>query len=136
MLLKMPNLQCNICNCVDYHRVTVTLTFLWSLLNIYQAYHTSLTYTTAKLSCQSRLGWLRISPSKSRLYVRPGCGDTKYHHDLDGHKDEIFKEKYGTVQVHFGEIVLLYTYTHTHTYTHNYISHNINYDVHTYLSHI
>ena len=31
-----------------------------------------------------------------------------YHHNLDGpdsHKDEVFTEKYGAVQVHFGKIV-------------------------------
>ena len=30
-----------------------------------------------------------------------------YHHNLDRHKDGIFKEKYGAVQVCFGEVVLL-----------------------------
>ena len=42
------------------------------------------------------------------VWVHPGCGDTKwYHHDLDRHKDGIFTEKYGAVQVNFGEVVLL-----------------------------
>ena len=42
------------------------------------------------------------------VWVHPGCGDIKwYHHDPDRHKDGIFTEKYGAVQVYFGEIVLL-----------------------------
>ena len=33
-------------------------------------------------------------------------GNTKwYHHGLDEHKDRIFIEKYGAVQVCFGEVV-------------------------------
>ena len=33
-----------------------------------------------------------------------------YHNDLDRHNDRIFMEKYGAVQVCFGEIVLLCLY--------------------------
>ena len=33
-----------------------------------------------------------------------------HHHNRDGHKDGIFTEKYGAVQVRFGEAVLLCTY--------------------------
>ena len=36
-------------------------------------------------------------------------GDTKwYHNEPDGHKDRIFMEKYGAVQVCFGEVVMLW----------------------------
>ena len=66
---------------------------------------------------------------KSRLYVRLGCGDTKwYHHDLDGHhhnpdghKDGIFTEKYGAVQVRFGEVVLLCLANINYNYVHNWL---------------
>ena len=45
------------------------------------------------------------------IWVHPGCDDTKwYHHDLDRHKEGIFTEKYGAVQVCFGEVVLLCLY--------------------------
>ena len=37
-----------------------------------------------------------------------GCGDTTWHHhNPDEHKEGIFMEKYGVVQVCFGEVVLL-----------------------------
>ena len=40
------------------------------------------------------------------ILVHPGCGGTKwYHHDVARHKNGIFKEKYGDVQVRFDVIV-------------------------------
>ena len=40
------------------------------------------------------------------ILVHPGCGGTKwYHHDVDSHKNGIFKEKYGAVQVYFDVVV-------------------------------
>ena len=57
----------------------------------------------AKLSHQNGLGRLHIlheNPIFMSIWVK------WYHHNLDRHKDEIFTEKYGAVQVHFGEVVL------------------------------
>ena len=62
---------------------------------------------TAKLPHQNGPGQLYF-PLKSHFYVHPGHDDTKwYHHDPDGHKDGIFTEKYGGVQICFHEVVLL-----------------------------
>ena len=66
--------------------------------------HICIVTTIAKLPHQNGVRQLYI-PLKSCIYVRPGCGDTAwYHHDLDRHIYEIFMEKYGAVQVCFGEV--------------------------------
>ena len=44
------------------------------------------------------------NPVFKSVRIRMGCDD---HHDPDGHKDMIFMEKYGAVQVCFCKIVLL-----------------------------
>ena len=42
------------------------------------------------------------------VWIHSGCGDTKwYNHNPDRYKDGIFMEKYGAIQVGFGEVVLL-----------------------------
>ena len=52
--------------------------------------------------------FLHKNPIFMSVWVHPGCSDTKwYHHDPYRHKDGIFTQKYGAVQVYFGEVVLL-----------------------------
>ena len=100
-------------------QIHYTMCFCLDLCMFYSSHIVYGTYLHNAFFCSSIMFHSKTTLSKwtwTALYfsinpIHPGRDDTTwYHHDLDGHKDGIFTEKYRAVLVHFGKVVLLCLY--------------------------